>query len=83
MEVVQGLGTVIVQASQVMAAAAGPWFRARPSKVAPVCKVTAVPASKVPFMTELTPRVMALPAVQNTWLALAPPLSTIWLVDKV
>ena len=77
------MGKVIVQASQLTAAAAGPWFRARPSRLAPVCSVMAVPASNDPFMIELAPRVMALPAVQKTLLALAPPLKTTWLVDKV
>ena len=42
----------------------------------------AVLANKEPFMTELTPKVMALPADQKTLLALAAPLSTTWLVDK-
>ena len=83
MEVVQGLGTVIVQASQVMAAAAAPWLIARPSNCAPVSRVIAVLASIEPFMTELTPKVMALPADQKTLLALAPPLRTTWLVDNV
>ena len=74
---------MIVQESQEMAAAAAPWFSARPSRLAPVCKVMAVPATMVPFMMELAPKVMALPAVQNTLLAFAPPLKTTWLVDKV
>jgi hypothetical protein len=60
-----GFGTVIEQASQVMAAAAAPWFKARPSSCAPVSRVIAVLANKLPFMTELTPKVIALPADQK------------------
>ena len=71
----------MVQASQEMAAAAAPWFSARPSKFAPVCKVIAVLATIVPFMMELAPKVIALPAIQNTLLALALPLNTTWLVE--
>ncbi len=40
-------------------------------------------ATIVPFMMELAPKVIALPAIQNTLLALALPLNTTWLVDRV
>ncbi len=56
-----------------MASAAGPWFRALPSRCAPVSRAIDVPAMRVPFMVDSVPRVTVLPAVQNTFCARAAP----------